>query len=282
MSDASARHVVCGYDGRPGGGDALLLGELLARTLDARLDVLTALPVDRAYPELEPDAEEALARTEVTWELTARDGRPAEVLLDVAGERSTDLLAIGSTHRAGFGRVLPGTTASRLLGATRCPVAIAPRSFAATARDDGLADALRVIEVGYDASPEAKAALAMATRLALAAAATLRVVAVANPNAAQAAGGPAGAYAVSVPFDLQQSLHDAVAELPEDLRALPIYDHGTPANILFERSTEGVDLLVVGSRGRGRVGTALLGSTSKLVVQAAACPTIVVPKPRPE
>jgi len=281
LSDAPVDTVVCGYDGRHGGRDALALGELLARTLDTRLEVVTALPVDRDYTKLEPEIAEALTNSTVDWRASAREGRAVDVLLEAAAEGSTELLAIGSTHRAGLGRVFPGTTASRLLGATRCPVAIAPRSFATDVAEDGLAHGLRVIEVGYDGSPEASVALAEAAKIAAAAAATVRVIAVTSPAAGnpQAAGGPAGGYAVSAPFDLQQSLHDAVTELPDELRALPIYEHGTAAAILVERAGEGVDLLVIGSRGHGRVGTALLGSTSKAVVEAAGCPAIVVPKP---
>lgn len=272
--------IVVGYDGRHGGRDALVLGELLARTLGGGLEIINAGAGSTSAGELESEARATLGPAGAELTFVARDGGAAAVLREAAERDGAELLAIGSTHRAGFGRVVPGTTASRLLGAAACPVAVAPRSFAAERGEDGLAHPLRVIEVGYDASPESVAALEFAARLATAAAATVRVVAVAGatPADVQATGGPAGAYAVSAPFDLQASLHDAVADLPEEARALAIYDRGTAATVLVERATQGVDVIVVGSRGHGRVGTALLGSTSKAVLEAARCPTIVVSK----
>ena len=50
---------------------------------------------------------------------------------------------------------------------------------------------------------------------------------------------------------------------------------GSPAHALVERS-RGADLLVVGSRGRGAVRSALLGSVALHGVTHAACPVLVV------
>ena len=158
---------------------------------------------------------EALPASGIPFTVGARAGGAPAVLLDAAAGDAVRMLVIGSTHRAGLGRVLPGPTAARLLGAAACPVAVAPRSFAAALAPGALAERPRVIEVGYDASPESVAALAVATRIAIAASATVRVVAVSSPSGsdAQVASGPIGAYAISSRFDLQRSLHDAVAEL---------------------------------------------------------------------
>jgi Universal stress protein family len=42
---------------------------------------------------------------------------------------------------------------------------------------------------------------------------------------------------------------------------------------------EGVDLLVMGSRGHGPLGSVLLGSTATDVIAAAPSPVVVVPRP---
>jgi nucleotide-binding universal stress UspA family protein len=54
---------------------------------------------------------------------------------------------------------------------------------------------------------------------------------------------------------------------------------GSPARVLIDAS-DGADLLVVGTRGRGAVTGALLGSVSTACVHHARCPVVVVPPPR--
>jgi nucleotide-binding universal stress UspA family protein len=56
---------------------------------------------------------------------------------------------------------------------------------------------------------------------------------------------------------------------------------GTPAGVLVEQA-QGVDLLVVGHRGRGGFASALLGSVGMHCALYAPCPvTIVRPTPKP-
>ena len=44
------------------------------------------------------------------------------------------------------------------------------------------------------------------------------------------------------------------------------------------RLSEGVDLLVCGSRGRGPLGRVMLGSVAAGVLRKARCPVLVVPR----
>lgn len=52
-------------------------------------------------------------------------------------------------------------------------------------------------------------------------------------------------------------------------------DEQKPAPFLVERSQD-AELLVVGSRGRGSVGSMLLGSVSTHCVHHASCPVVVI------
>src|SRR5436190_1996032 len=84
-----------------------------------------------------------------------------------------------------------------------------------------------------------------------------------HPAAAQA-GAEAGP-------DFQTRLHEAVSELPPELRALPVLERGDPVKRLIEASEVGVDLLVLGSRGFGPVLRLLIGSVSSRVIRGAPC-----------
>lgn len=280
--------IVVGYDASDQGRDALILAELLARTVDAEL---VAVRVgtgssdeerDRAEPELDADLATALAGSAVRRRARAiSEGPAAKALRELAvADAAVGLIALGSTHRAGLGRVVPGGVAERLLGGAPCSIAVAPRGFAPRSKAGTFAEHLVVIAVGYDASRESEAALRLATKLAIAAEATLRVIAVDQPFPAglAASQAPSG-FGAAATGDLQGRLHEVVAALPAELRALPIYERGAPGDRLLARAEEGVGLLVMGSRGHGPLGSALLGATSKAVLGNAPCPVIVVPRP---
>ena len=57
---------------------------------------------------------------------------------------------------------------------------------------------------------------------------------------------------------------------------------GSPAEALIETADrEGAELLVVGSRGRGSLRSAVLGSVSRELAARAPCPVVVVPSGEP-
>jgi nucleotide-binding universal stress UspA family protein len=68
-----------------------------------------------------------------------------------------------------------------------------------------------------------------------------------------------------------------VDALPDDISVTSIVVAGHPANVILARLSEGRhDLLVMGTRGLGRVGSALLGSVSQAVLHKAQVPVLVV------
>jgi nucleotide-binding universal stress UspA family protein len=71
---------------------------------------------------------------------------------------------------------------------------------------------------------------------------------------------------------------DAVAGVSspgELVKIRSVVAEGHAAQVLLDAS-EGAELLVVGSRGRGGFTGALLGSTSQHCAQHATCPVVVV------
>jgi nucleotide-binding universal stress UspA family protein len=78
-----------------------------------------------------------------------------------------------------------------------------------------------------------------------------------------------------------QVLEEAIFEASDPgtpVKIVPKIFQGSPAKVLLQEAAD-ADLLVVGSRGHGLVGEALLGSVSHHCVQHAACPVVVVREP---
>ena len=201
-------------------------------------------------------------------------GSPAETLKALAERGEADLVVLGSTHHAALGSVAPGSVAEQLLKGARCRLIIAPKGYA---QEDHSQDRLRVVAVGYDGMAESQAALDEAATLARKFGASMRVIGVQAPMP------PMGAAAASqTPEsgpDFQSRLHDAVAALEPELRALPVLEKGEPVQKLLQAAEMGVDLLVLGSRGFGPVMRLLIGSVSSRVIRGATCPVMVVPRP---
>jgi nucleotide-binding universal stress UspA family protein len=238
--------VVVGFEPDERGEDARALGKLLARTAGGELE-----------------------------EVHVEDGSPGKHLEELAERGEADLIVLGSTHRAHIGAVAPGSVAEHLLHGARARLAIAPRGYA---EGDFARDRLRVIAVGFNGTLESQAAVDEAAELAALSASTMRMIAVSAPvpqlGAAAAAQMPPDAA-----FDLQARVHDAAGKLPAELRVLPVHEKGEPVAKLLERAGEGVDLLVLGSRGFGPVMRLLIGSVSARVIREAPCPVLVVPRP---
>ena len=158
-----------------------------------------------------------------------------------------------------------------------CPVAVAPEGFAG--RD---ASVVRRIAVAYDGGHEAAHALAAAAQLARTAGARLRLVTVVN-SAAVGMYPPLDVSGYEQLADLtrreaQGRLAAAIAET--DLDGVEVETavlEGDVDAALVEDSHED-DLLFAGSRGHGPFRRVLLGSVSRHLLRAAACPVVIVPR----
>ena len=191
---------------------------------------------------------------------------PVRGLLE-AGD-AADLLVLGARGAGGFEGLLLGSVSDRVAQLATRPVAV----VRATAAVRGGS-----VVVGVDGSSRSVGALRWAAAEARARDADLHVVhawrlpMMASPPV------------VSVFPDYStleeagRAVLDAALADPAlaDTRVHPHFLHGSPAQVLIERSG-GAGLVVVGTRGLGRVAGALLGSVSRQLLHHAPCPVVVI------
>jgi nucleotide-binding universal stress UspA family protein len=130
------------------------------------------------------------------------------------------------------------------------------------------------ILLAYDGFPQSDHALERAAELAAEENAEVTVMSVVPPDArGSKSGGHVG---------IRPHAHEDVARAHESLAAQGIasemrIEHGEPSEEILRVADEGdYDLVVVGSRGLGRLGSLMLGSVSKDVVAGSPRPVMVV------
>jgi nucleotide-binding universal stress UspA family protein len=141
------------------------------------------------------------------------------------------------------------------------------------------------ILVAVDGSENGAAALRTASQLADEEHARLTVITAVPPMPAFAQITAAGAAAMADIHELMgdagKRIREQVEQLPEGLSVTSVVVAGHPAELILEQLHSGNhDLLVMGTRGLGRVGSALLGSVSQAVLHAAEVPVLVVHEPK--
>ena len=191
---------------------------------------------------------------------------PARGLLE-AGD-AADLLVLGARGVGGFEGLLLGSVSERVAQLCRKPVAVV-RAHAPVRNG-------RVV-VGVDGSARSLEALRWAAAEARARGAELDVV-----------------HAWRVPMMTAPSIYSVVPDLSmleevgrtvldaavadaglTDTLVRPHLTNGSAAQALIERAN-GAGLVVVGTRGQGRVTGTLLGSVSRQLLHHAPCPVVII------
>ena len=278
--------ILVGVDGTPGAKDALAFAQRLAAMTGARLRLANAFPYSDVPSRASNEAFRAALRQDAEAVLAAADAgdapchavadaSPPHALHDLAEEHEASLVVVGSTRRGPVGRVLPGSTAERLLHGAPCPVAIVPGGYSEQDRQ------LSIIGVGYDGSAESERALASATELARRVGAKLRIIRIFDTGQIGTPALVSGPGYYSVPKETErlhrEHFERRVDQQPKDIEVDSLFHAGIPHQELAAQC-ESVDLMVLGSRGYGPMRAVLLGGVSHALVRKAACPVIVLPR----
>jgi nucleotide-binding universal stress UspA family protein len=281
--------IVVGVDGSVGGDRALEWAVAEAELRDAEVELVLGFVLQLRRAPLATSSRDIAEATMdkiiernadalggISWkaEVVPLLGRPyADAVLEESDD--ADLVVVGSRGLGGFTELLLGSTSHRVAAHATCPVAVI--------RGDGTgADAASVV-VGIDGSQAAQRALGWGLAEAALRRVDLTLVhGFALPDAAVLSG-------VATPQQIESARSEARAsadrviestlsavDVPEGVTVTPHIVAGTAAGALLAHTTA-ADLMVVGTRGFGRVRRALVGSTSHQVLHHAPGPVVVVP-----
>jgi nucleotide-binding universal stress UspA family protein len=204
------------------------------------------------------------------------------VLCGAAEEGDVDVLVCGSRGRGPFSRAMLGSTSSSLLHHAACPVLVVP---------PGAGDLRGPVLVGYDDSDGARAAITAAARI-FPGRNALIVHAWSSPIRRSYVGSAPATVPLSEIAGVTPDLGEVIAQQARALAeegAAHARDQGLLARgIAVEGSleawrtlsatgrAEGASVIVTGCRGRGALGSTILGSVSAGLVHNAELPILIV------
>lgn len=202
------------------------------------------------------------------------EGSPIDMLLDLS-EQCT-MIVMGSRGLGGLSGMVMGSVSAAVVSHASCPVVV-------VREDNHVTEETKYgpVVVGVDGSGVSQKAIENAFKEASARGAEL--IAVHTWMDMQVQASLAGLSAAQQQWQVVEEEQNALLgqrlagwhERYPDVKVTKVVTRDRPVRALADAS-EGAQLLVVGSHGRGGFKGMLLGSTSRALLQAAPCPMMVV------
>jgi nucleotide-binding universal stress UspA family protein len=225
-----------------------------------------------AYERALAEAVRRVERVAPTCRKTSyiRHGVPVDELTRASA--TADLLVVGTKKTGVLAGTVFGTLPLRLAAHAKCPVVVVPVNWQAHGGN---------IVVGMEDDVTALVAVAFAAREAELFHRSLDIV-----HAWTVPATVAVEYGAVLPFEEMRDAHARilaggtrrVRDAHPGLHISEVLEQGTAASVLVDAS-RAASLVVVGTHGRGAVGSLFLGSVSHDVLMNLPCPIAVVPRP---
>jgi universal stress protein E len=279
--------ILCATDLLPGSEAAVERAGLLSDRFQADLTLLHIVAPVGSEPILEQTLQTALTQMTLRaqppqWHaqrlpaVGIRSGSPPALIVDTLEESKHDLLVVGPPGKRPLRNVLEGTIVEKALAARTCPVLIVRhepvgpyrRVLLAVDLSGASASVVRAVEV-LILTPEAEALIVHAYEPPYMG--MLRDAGVGTQSIAS--------HAQEWTSDATRAVRHFVSSESRDLARYEVrIEQGPPAAAIL-RLVEAYqpDLLVMGTRGGGRVHRALLGSVAIRVLSEIECDALVVP-----
>ena len=293
------RRILCATDLSDISHQAIAHGITFAHEFGAHLLVCHCihLPAPSIYGEAYLAPEEQLHRSmdfarkriaelmeghAVDWESLVIVGPAAQEITREARERAVDIVLTATQGRRVLKRMLLGSVTERLMRTLPCPLLVIPAADGEAAAMPEAALRFKRILVGCDFSPDADLAFRHGLSLAQEFQAELHLMHVIETPLYTETLKPVFAHqpaSTAVIRDFLQSKVDAL--VPQEARhwcqPVTVLEEGQPYRQLLRYAEEqAIDLIVLGVRGHGLIGTMFLGSTTDRVIRRANCPVLSV------
>jgi nucleotide-binding universal stress UspA family protein len=237
--------------------------------------------VENLKKEILQSLNSLIGQPDVPFEPIVTTGPVAATIASLADDYEIDLAVVATHGRSGFKRLIIGSVTERLIRTTPCPLLIVPPpadgANAGTIREKGF----KSIMVGCDFSADSNSALQYAFSLAQEFESILHLVHVIEPVTYRDVLLPEGLLE-----EVQNRLNPQLGEMletlvPDEARnwceiKTTCLAGRTHDEITRYAQIQGVDLIVLGVRGKSLMETMLLGATTGRVIRRAVCPVLSV------
>lgn len=207
-----------------------------------------------------------------TADVLIEEGDPAETIVRVAERRGCDLIISGIARDELFGRFFLGATVDRLLHRSRIPILVVRNR----ARQP-----YHHVAVATDFSESSRHALEAAIRFFPEE--ELTIFHAYDPPMSGLTNDPAAyrrQYRAVAEQDYEAFLKSVESGAAIKKRARSFIEFGRPADVLREGVRDmNIDLVVLGTQGRGALAEALIRSVAKQVMAEVSCDTLLIKAP---
>ena len=280
--------IVCATDLLPKSEAAIERAGMLADEMGADvslLHVVTPMDSERVLEQtlstniaqMKARARPPLWRARTAAEVAVRTGNPARLIIETLDKSKARLLVVGPHRERSLRDTVEGTIAEKVLIAKRWPLLVV--------RKQPRASYQRVL-LALDLSEASASAIRAAESLVLAPQAEVKIVH-AHETPYEGMLNSAGVdmdtmvrYAAGWEREARNAVRGLMHSESVDLERYDItVEHGRPAPAIL-RAIEGYrpDLIVMGTRARGRLRRALLGSVANRILHESSCDALVVPE----
>lgn len=281
--------------------DAMALGSLLARGLKATVTLAHIYPAAFDYPgTAHVDAEwvaylqeqgtklldEARARFIARWQWDEADVDVAMAghqssgigLAELAAQRGSAVIVIGSAPGAPVGRFAIGSTANQLLHSSTAPIAAAPSGYA---REE--VEQIGEVTVAYQHESSGEHVVEYGAWLAGSMHTTLELMTVVLRHrvyGSKLGADAEGGVLAQAKEDAAQRQTEALAGVPAEVATeTSIVVGESVSSALASASWSGDEILLIGSATRGPLLRVFLGDMTHKLLRSSPVPVLMVPRP---